>query len=147
MQEKDLFEYAVIRVVPRVEREEFINVGVILYCPRQKFLQALFHIDEQRLRTFCAEADPDEIRTHLEAIERTAREQRKPDQSACSTCPPGSAGSQPCAAPWCKPPAYTRVLAAMRKKPCNGYTGNRYFSAGNAQQHIELSLHFTHISA
>jgi hypothetical protein len=73
MQEKDLFEYAVIRVVPRVEREEFINVGVILYCPRQKFLQALFHIDEQRLRTFCAEADPDEIRTHLEAIERICK--------------------------------------------------------------------------
>ncbi len=73
MQEKDLFEYAVIRVVPRVEREEFINVGVILYCPRQKFLQALFHVDERRLHTFCAEADPDEIRIHLEAIERICK--------------------------------------------------------------------------
>lgn len=73
MQGKDLFEYAVIRVVPRVEREEFINVGVILYCPGQKFLQALFHVDEQRLRTFCTKADPDEIRTYLEAIERICK--------------------------------------------------------------------------
>jgi len=42
MQEKALFEYAVIRVVPRVEREEFLNVGVVLYCTKQKFLQVVF---------------------------------------------------------------------------------------------------------
>ena len=40
MQEQQLFEYAVIRVMPRVEREEFINVGVVVYCARKKFLQA-----------------------------------------------------------------------------------------------------------
>ena len=47
-----LFEYAVIRVVPRVEREEFLNVGIILYCQQQRFLGTLYTLDEQRLRAF-----------------------------------------------------------------------------------------------
>ena len=49
MQEKDLFEYAVIRVVPRVEREEFLNVGVILFCFKQKYLKALCKLDEDKI--------------------------------------------------------------------------------------------------
>lgn len=44
-----VFEYAVIRVVPRVEREEFINVGVILYCPKLKFLQSVITVDDERI--------------------------------------------------------------------------------------------------
>jgi hypothetical protein len=52
MQDKSLFEYAVIRIVPRVEREEFLNVGVVLYCPSQKFLQAAFEINEARVKAF-----------------------------------------------------------------------------------------------
>ncbi len=52
MQEKHLFEYAVIRVMPRVEREEFLNAGVILYCKQQKFLQVLITLNEDRLRAF-----------------------------------------------------------------------------------------------
>ena len=49
MSESHLFEYAVIRVVPRVEREEFLNVGVILYCAKLNFLKAIFEnkINEQ----------------------------------------------------------------------------------------------------
>ncbi|HEY4155845.1 MAG TPA: DUF3037 domain-containing protein [Puia sp.] len=68
MPENHLFEYAVIRVVPRVEREEFLNAGVILYCPDQKFLQARFELNEPRLRAFCKLIDPDELREHLLAI-------------------------------------------------------------------------------
>ena len=49
MQGMDLFEYAVIRVVPRVEREEFLNVGVILFCSKQKFLKALCKLDKQKI--------------------------------------------------------------------------------------------------
>lgn len=49
MQEKDLFEYAMIRVVPRVEREEFLNVGVILLCSKQGFLKALLKLDEWKI--------------------------------------------------------------------------------------------------
>jgi hypothetical protein len=42
MQEKHLYEYAVIRVVPRVEREEFLNVGIILFCKKAKFIKVLY---------------------------------------------------------------------------------------------------------
>lgn len=65
MQERYLFEYAVIRVVPRVEREEFLNVGVILYCSRQKFLKALFVIDEEKIKIFSPELDVQELNTYL----------------------------------------------------------------------------------
>ena len=71
MQEKDLFEYAVIRVVPKVEREEFMNVGVILYCARQKFLEAKCQLDEKRLQAiYGKELDLEEIRNNLSAVER-----------------------------------------------------------------------------
>lgn len=69
MQENHLFEYAVIRVVPKVEREEFLNVGVILYCPRQKFLQTMFTLDEQRLLAFSPKLDIREVEEHLRAFE------------------------------------------------------------------------------
>ncbi|MBS1497523.1 MAG: DUF3037 domain-containing protein, partial [Bacteroidetes bacterium] len=49
MQEKKLFEYAVLRVVPKVEREEFLNIGVILYCAKEKFLGVQYTLDEKRL--------------------------------------------------------------------------------------------------
>ncbi len=63
-----LFEYAVIRVVPRVEREEFLNVGVILYCPAQGFLQTVYTLDEVRLGTFSPDVDLDELRTRLDSF-------------------------------------------------------------------------------
>lgn len=52
MQDKHLYEYAVIRVVPRVEREEFLNVGVVLYCARPRFLGVRFALNEHRLGAF-----------------------------------------------------------------------------------------------
>ena len=70
MQEKTLFEYAVIRVVPRVEREEFLNVGVVLYCAKQKFLQAVFALDEQRLKALSIDLDITEVKEHLYAFEQ-----------------------------------------------------------------------------
>lgn len=70
MQEKHLFEYAVIRVVPRVEREEFINVGVVLFCKKHKFLQVLYTVNAQRLQTFCSEVDPVEILNYLQGFEK-----------------------------------------------------------------------------
>jgi hypothetical protein len=65
-----VFEYAIVRVVPRVEREEFLNVGVILYCKSLQFLQAIFTIDEQRLLSLYPELDLEEIRCHLKAFEQ-----------------------------------------------------------------------------
>lgn len=52
MPDKHLVEYAVIRVVPRVEREEFLNVGVILFCASQRFLQTRWQLPADRLRAF-----------------------------------------------------------------------------------------------
>ena len=71
MQERDLFEYAVIRVVPKVEREEFLNVGVILFCARQKFLQAKCQPDNKRIQAvFGSGLDLEEIWNNLKAVER-----------------------------------------------------------------------------
>lgn len=70
MQDKHLFEYAVLRVVPRVEREEFINVGVILFCPSKGFLQVLFTLDENRLLSLCKEIDVVQLKSYLTAIEK-----------------------------------------------------------------------------
>lgn len=70
MREKQLFEYAVIRLVPCVEREEFLNVGVIVYCPTQAFLQTAFELNEQRLRAFTDALEISEIEEHLLAFER-----------------------------------------------------------------------------
>jgi hypothetical protein len=68
MQDKYLFEYAVVRIVPRVEREEFINAGVVLYCAKEKFLQLKYRIDESRLKALCPITDEAEIRSYLQAF-------------------------------------------------------------------------------
>ena len=70
MQENHVFEYAVIRVVPRAEREEFLNVGVILYCPKQKFLKAIYKLDKERLKAFYQDIDLDELEQNLCSFER-----------------------------------------------------------------------------
>lgn len=62
------YDYAIIRVIPRVEREEFVNVGVIVSCPARRFLEARIELDEQRLLTLDASLDVEVIRSHLEAI-------------------------------------------------------------------------------
>ncbi len=51
------YEYAVLRVVPRVEREEFVNVGVILYCKGMKYLNVKYHLDKERLLAFYQKID------------------------------------------------------------------------------------------
>lgn len=66
------FDYAVIRVVPRVEREEFVNAGVILFCLECDFLAARVELDAGRVRALDPEADLDLIGHHLRAVERIA---------------------------------------------------------------------------
>ena len=73
MSESHLFEYAVIRVVPRVEREEFLNVGVILYCRDQRFLQIKYTLDSDRLRALCDQTDTEELDAHLRAFENISQ--------------------------------------------------------------------------
>ena len=72
-QENDLFEYAVIRIVPRVEREEFLNAGVILYCKKQEFLGMKYTVNENRLLVLCPDCDPSEIRDYLESFEKVSK--------------------------------------------------------------------------
>lgn len=73
MQDKHLYEYAVIRVVPRVEREEFVNAGVVVFCKRQKFIKVLYTVNEQKILMLSPETDIDQIRLNLESFERIAR--------------------------------------------------------------------------
>jgi hypothetical protein len=73
MQEKHLFEYAVIRVVPMVEREEFINVGIIIYSKQDKFLECKYSLNEERLRSLSDTIDINEIEQHLQAFERICK--------------------------------------------------------------------------
>ncbi len=68
MPEKHLFEYAVIRVMPRVEREEFLNVGVIVFCSSQKFLQVKYQLDEKRLHCLYDKLDVNEVKDYLQSI-------------------------------------------------------------------------------
>jgi len=63
-----LYEYAVIRLVPDVEKEEFINVGVILSSIKGKFLQTRIKVDESKLRSIAPEADMDLLTCHLESF-------------------------------------------------------------------------------
>jgi len=64
------FDYAVIRVVPRVEREEFVNAGVVVYCSEKRYLAARIRLNEQRLKSLWPEIDLELVRQHLDAIER-----------------------------------------------------------------------------
>ena len=68
--QENLFEYAVIRIVPKVEREEFLNVGVVLYCAKEKFLQVRYELDATRLAAFAGKTDLAEIEDYLRAFER-----------------------------------------------------------------------------
>lgn len=69
----ETYDYAVIRVVPRVEREEFINVGVILSCEAAQYLEACIEVDEARLRALDPAVDLELVRRHLAAIPAICR--------------------------------------------------------------------------
>ena len=68
MQEKLLYEYAIIRVVPRVDREEFLNVGLILFCKRANEIKVRFSVDDKRLIAFSTDLDIDQIRSNLNSF-------------------------------------------------------------------------------
>ncbi len=70
MQGRQLYEYAVVRVVPRVEREEFINIGVLLYAHASKKIFWRCFLDEKKLLALDSEADLQEIRQYIEAFVR-----------------------------------------------------------------------------
>ena len=118
-----MFEYALVRVVPRVERGEAINAGVIVYSKAYRYLQTKIELDEARLLALNPAADLAAIRAALSAFERASRRARSPSarwasavgvadrsplvgraaRSRCTaarpTIPPGN--STGCSPPWC----------------------------------------------
>jgi hypothetical protein len=72
MHQKHLYEYAVVRVVPVVEREEFVNAGVILFCKKEKFIRMVYNLREDKVLKLMPDADLDEIRKNLDAFCRIA---------------------------------------------------------------------------
>ena len=66
------FQYAIVRVVPRVERGECMNVGVVFFCRTRSYLAARIALDEARLTAFAPELDLAEVRAHLDAMSRIA---------------------------------------------------------------------------
>ena len=66
------FQYAIVRLLPRVERGECLNVGVILLCRTRPYLGARIALGERRLAAFAPDLDPATVRPHLDAIERIA---------------------------------------------------------------------------
>ena len=90
---RNAFQYAIVRVLPRVERGECLNVGVVLLCRPRRFLGARIALDEGRLAAFAPGLDPATIRPHLDAIERVAagRPGRRSDRA------PGSGRAVPLA--------------------------------------------------
>jgi hypothetical protein len=70
----EAFQYAVLRAVPRVDRGEFVNVGVILYCQAMDYLRAAVTVDDVRLRALADDVDVDAVRTAAESVVRACRE-------------------------------------------------------------------------
>ena len=110
---KYLYEYAVIRLVPRVEREEFLNVGIILFSKGANYLNCKHQIDTEKLKLFSCELEVEEIENNLKAFEKI-----------CSGSKDGGPVSQ-----WEKPDRF-RWLTAQRSsslqtsRPHNGFSND-----------------------
>jgi len=70
MQDKVVYEYAVIRVIPKMEREEFINVGLILFSKRKRFIRFKYELPETKIKAFCEDFDLSQVRENLESFAR-----------------------------------------------------------------------------
>jgi len=73
MPENHLFEYAIIRIVPRVEREEFFNVGVVLFCKKLDFLEVKYVLPEEKIRLFCEMLQMEELKEYLSSFENICK--------------------------------------------------------------------------
>lgn len=70
MQGKHFYEYAVIRVVPRVEREEFLNVGLVMYSKKDNYINVRYNVDRNKLGLFSTDLDIDSLCEYLSAFEK-----------------------------------------------------------------------------
>lgn len=83
MPENYLYEYAVIRFVPKVEREEFINIGIVLFSKQARFIKMLYKIDEDKLRLFSSELDKDVLYAALQSFEKICTGDKEGGPIAC----------------------------------------------------------------
>lgn len=70
MQDSHLYEYAIIRVVPRVEREEFLNIGIIMFCKKAKFIKVLYHINDAKIEALSNDFDLEQLHCNITALEK-----------------------------------------------------------------------------
>lgn len=77
MQDRLLFEYAVIRVVPRVEREEFVNAGLLLFCKAKGYLRCRYVLNKEKLAGLCAGLDCGDVEEHLRSFDAICRGDKK----------------------------------------------------------------------
>ncbi len=73
MQEKHLYEYAIIRLVPRVQRGEYINIGVVLYCKSLKTIEFKYHIPNQKIEVLFSDLDIEEVKMHLTSFDKICK--------------------------------------------------------------------------
>lgn len=72
MQEVNLYEYAVIRLVPKVEREEFFNIGLVMFSKKEKFIRVEFHICPKKFELMHSKLDYEEVQHNLESFRKIA---------------------------------------------------------------------------
>lgn len=87
MQDKHLYEYAIIRVVPRVEREEFVNAGIIVFCKKAKFIKMLYTIEKQKLELFSKELDFEQLEQNLLAFKNISEGKKEGGPISCLDIP------------------------------------------------------------
>ena len=87
MQGNHLYEYAIIRIVPKVEREEFFNVGIILFSKKAKYLKALYKVDENKLNLFSSELDRESLYANLEVFHKICSGIKEGGPIACMDIP------------------------------------------------------------
>jgi hypothetical protein len=114
------FSYAILRVVPRVERGECFNAGVVLFCRQRDFLGLKVGLDEGRLRALAADLPVEEVRGHLEALARVAAGDE--DGGAIAKLPPSERFG------WLVAPSSTIV------QPSEVHTGLSSDPAGTLEQ-------------
>ncbi|WP_294294276.1 DUF3037 domain-containing protein [Chryseobacterium sp. sg2396] len=72
MQEDKIYEYAVIRLVPKVEREEFFNIGLVMFSKKEKFIKVDFYLCPDKFRLMRSKLDYDDVRQNLESFKKIA---------------------------------------------------------------------------
>lgn len=78
MQDKVIYEYAVVRVVPRIEREEFVNIGLLLFCKSKRYLRFEYTLHTHKIQSLCPQFDIEQLEIHLQSFQCVANTPKPP---------------------------------------------------------------------